>query len=186
MTTASSILFNSNPRPATSKRKISCVRIDRHPDSKEDALQILKSWKNMAPKTIFIRNKFFALALALAGLGASGESMGGDKFSIQGNALHAALIEDLVKQGVCGDHQSCFNVLQIFGEDGDRIYLNMYAQTDRHLGAIVARFFIEHGLKASGGMPITLRIYSDPKSKYLRFKSMFNRGDEFVKLEINK
>ena len=112
--------------------------------------------------------------------------MGGDKFSNQGNALHKALIEELVKQKVCEDHQSCFNILQMYGEDGDRIYLNMYAQADKRLSSIVAKFIVEKGLGASSGMPITLRIYSHPKSFQLGLRSIFNKDEEAIKLEVNK
>lgn len=118
--------------------------------------------------------------------GCWGNSMGGDKFSNQGNVLHKALIEELVKQKVCEDHQSCFNILQMYREDGDRIYLNMYAQTDKRLSTIVAKFIVEKGLGASNGMPITLRIYSSPKSFHLGFKSIFNKDEETIKLEVNK
>ena len=73
----------------------------------------------------------------------------------------------------------------MYREDGDRIYLNMYAQTDMNLSGIVVKFIVEKGIKITGGMPITLRVFHKPKTQYLGLKSIFGK-DESIKLEINK
>ena len=110
--------------------------------------------------------------------------MGGDRFSNQGNALYKALLDELMRRGVCTDNQSCSNATQMYGEDGDRIYFNMYGQTDPHLGITVARFILENGLRVTDGMPITLKVYSTPKSH--EAGSIFRKKVEIIKLEVNK
>ena len=112
-------------------------------------------------------------------------SMAGGKFSDQGNALYKSLHDELIAKSVCTNFQNCSDALQMYGEDGDRIYLNMYAQTDMNLSGIVVKFIVEKGIKITGGMPITLRVFHKPKTQYLGLKSIFGK-DESIKLEINK
>lgn len=153
------------------------------------------SWRSASSCSFPIRMEMFSrwrrrtslvVVIVFGCFGFLGNSMGGDKFSSQGNALYKSLLNELIRQGICTDSQTCFNALQMYGEDGDRIYMNMYAQTDRHLGAIVASFILKSGLTVTGGMPITLRIFRGPKSQYLGIKSLVGRNEESVKLEVNK
>lgn len=132
------------------------------------------------------RNILFGAICVSVFFGFCGFAQGGDKFSSQGNALYKALLDELIKGGICTDNQSCFDALQMYREDGDRIYMNMYAQTDNSLSAIVAKFIMENGLRITGGMPITLRIYVEPKSQHLGWKSVFGINQEAVKLEVGK
>lgn len=158
--------------------------IDRRQGSAENARAISKHLLSLAPNIISHRAKYFAIALTLAGLSVSGESMAGGRFSNQGNALSKALLDELMRKGVCTDNQSCSNATQMYREDGDRIYLNMYGQTDPSLGITVARFILENGLRVADGMPITLRVYSTPKSQEVG--SIFRKKVEIIKLEVNK
>lgn len=112
-------------------------------------------------------------------------SMSGDKFSSQGNALYKSILDELIRQGVCSDNQSCSNALRLYSEDGDRIYMNMYGQTDKRLGSVVAKHIIENGIGLTGGVPITLRIYASQKSENTGFRSFIKRGAS-VTLEIDK
>ncbi|MCY7306703.1 MAG: hypothetical protein LH632_11245 [Rhodoferax sp.] len=76
-----------------------------------------------------------------------GNVISGEKFSDQGNTLTQLMYEELIYKGICSDRQSCFNLLQMYREDGDRIYLNMYTQTNMSLISIVAQFILEKGIK---------------------------------------
>lgn len=137
-----------------------------------------------------VKRTALMVALSLvAYLGAIGTSVAGDRFSEQGSALTKALIYQLMAQGVCKDIKNCNDALQMYREDGSRIYLNMYAQTDMTLASTVAGFLVARGLKITEGMPITLRVYPGPKTQYLgSMGSMAIIGInlESIKLEINK
>jgi hypothetical protein len=134
-------------------------------------------WRRMASiGSIFI----------LCYFGFMGNVMSGDKFSEQGSALTKLMYEELINKGICADRQSCFNLVQMYREDGDRIYLNMYAQTNMSLSSVVAQFMVEKGIKITDGKPITLRIFSKPKTEHLGLKSIFGPRGESIKLEINK
>jgi hypothetical protein len=135
-----------------------------------------------------VRRTFCVTVILLfAFLGMTEVSMGGSGFSEQGNALYKALNEHLVAKGVCKDHQTCHNAHQIYREDGGgHIYFNMYGQSDKALASTVAEFLVANGLKITGNMPITLRVFEGPKTQYLGFKAMINRSQESIKLEINK
>ena len=110
----------------------------------------------------------------------------GDKFSSQGKALYKSLLDEVIGQGICPGPQACSDVLQLYSEDGDRVYMNMYGQADKTLGAIVAKFLLENGTRLTDGVPITLRIYPAQKSKYAGLGSIFGAAGESVVLEINK
>ncbi len=113
--------------------------------------------------------------------------MAGSGFSEKGNSLYKALNEYLIVQGFCKDNQTCHNAHQIFREDGgDRIYFNMYGQTDKKLSSTVASFLVSNGLQITAGMPITLFVFEGPKTQYLGFKAIFSKNQESIKLEINK
>lgn len=119
--------------------------------------------------------------------GTMGASMAGSGFSDQGNALYKALNEHLMAQGVCKDYQTCHNAHQIFSEEsGAHIYFNMYGQTDKALASTVAGFLVAKGLKITGGMPITLHVFSGPHEQYQGLKRIFGASGESIKLEINK
>lgn len=130
------------------------------------------------------------LALAiLASIGATGVSIASDGSSPQGSALTKALFDQLKAQGVCKDNRSCNDALQMYREDGKRIYLNMYSQKDKKLASIVAEFLVARGLQITGGLPITLRVYPDPKTQYLGpvgNLAIIGVTPESIKLEINK
>jgi hypothetical protein len=123
----------------------------------------------------------------LVGLLCSEASFADAGYTEQGNALTKALKEDLIQQGICSlDTRLPTCDLQMYRADGKRIHLNMYGQTDTILASKVAAFLVEKGLKISRGMPITLKVFSAPKSKYLGLKSIFSKNDELLKLELNK
>jgi hypothetical protein len=142
-------------------------------------------------KPVLIKNNLFSffrlttiVITLLAALIFSELSFAG--YSDQGDALSQALYEDLVKKRVCSNMPACSQMLQMYGSDGKRILLNMYAQKDTVLVSKVVAFLVEKGLKISRGMPITLKVFSAPKSKYLGLKSISSKNDEFLKLELNK
>ena len=114
-------------------------------------------------------------------------SFAGAGFTEQGNALTAALYDELVKQKVCSiNTQLSTCSLQMLRADGKRIHLNMYGQTDTLLASKVAAFLVEKGIIITRGMPITLKVFPAPKTEYLGLKSVFGLTDATLKLEINK
>lgn len=111
----------------------------------------------------------------------------GAGFSEQGNALSKALYNDLLKKGICTNVRACAESLQMYREDGKRIYVNMYGQKNTILASKVAAFYIEKGLNITGGMPITLKVFTGPKTQYLGLiKGLFGNNEEILKLELNK
>lgn len=114
-------------------------------------------------------------------------AMAGSGFSDQGNALYKALNDHLIEHGVCKDYQTCNNAHQIFSEEsGSRIYFNMYRQTEKSLSSTVAGFLAANGLNITGGIPITLSVFSGSHEKYQGLRRIFGSSDESIKLEINK
>ena len=107
-------------------------------------------------------------------------------FTEQGNSAYNGLIDNLIQQEICSDPRSCSDLLQMYREDGERIYLSMYGHTDLSLPTTVSLFFLENGLKLSSGMPITLKVFSEPKSEHLGLKGIFSQNNVAMKLELNK
>ncbi len=133
------------------------------------------------------RTVCIAAMLFFAFFGMIGVSMAGSGFSDQGNALYKALNEYLIAKGICKDNQSCHKIHQIYREDGgERIYLNMYGQTDKTLVSTITEFLVARGLKITDGMPITLHVFSGPHEQYQGLKRLFGASGESIKLEINK
>jgi hypothetical protein len=143
---------------------------------------------------VFIKNNLYsffrltAIILSLlTGLFYWKTSFAGSSYSEQGNDLTRALKENLIKQGFCSlDTRLPTCSLQMYRADGKRIHLNMYGQTDTILASKVAAFLVENGIKITKGMPITLKVFSAPKTEYLGLKSIFSKNDEFLKLALNK
>ena len=127
-----------------------------------------------------------ALVIFFTSLVFSQASFAGGGFTEQGDALSEALYDELIKTRACSDDLMCTRSLQIYRADGKRIHLNMYGQKDTVLASIVVSFFIEKGLKITRGMPISLKVFSGPKSQYLGLKSIFGKNEEILKLELNK
>jgi hypothetical protein len=142
---------------------------------------------------VFIKNNLFAffrlttiVITMLAALLFSELSFAGAGFAEQGNALSKALYEELVKKRVCSDLKECHQSIQLYREDGKRIFLNLYGQKDTKLASKIVAFYIEKGLKITGGMPITFKVFPGPKTQYLGFfRGMFSNDGETLRLELN-
>ena len=135
-------------------------------------------------KTLFRQTMVSVISLYL--LAFSTTAMSGERFSEQGSELYRRLVDDLVKNANCRSVQECGIRLQIFGEDGDRVNFNMYAQVDNSLCVKVVEFLLIKGLAITRGIPITLKVYSAPKAQYTGFKSLFSKDEAFLRLEVNK
>jgi hypothetical protein len=133
-----------------------------------------------------MKNIFITYSILAGVILFSVKSFSGKDFSKQGNALYKSLVEELIKQRMCTEYQSCFEILQLYSDDGDRIYMNMYGQINTKISSIVISHFIKKGISTTDGMPITLRIFPKPKSEYVGLWSIFKKSDESIKLEINK
>ena len=102
------------------------------------------------------------------------------------NALAKALSTELIKQGICIDSQTCWAYLQMERKEGKKIYLNLYGQKNTLLASKIANFLVEKGLKITGEIPITFKVFSEPKTHYQGVKSMFVNNKELLQLELNK
>lgn len=135
----------------------------------------------LSPRRIaLLANLFFACYFSTV----MNVAIAGSGFTKQGNDLTAGLIQHLIAKGICKDNPTCWGVTQIYRKDGSgRIYLNMYGQKNTALTSIVTEFLVANGLQLTGGIGITLTIYSGPHTQYEGF---FGRRGESIKLEINK
>lgn len=139
--------------------------------------RILFSWRRAVLSIVFL----------FAYLGTESVSMAaGEKYSEQGHALSKALVVELVKEKICVDVKACAEMLQMYGEDGDRIHLHIYSQTNRSFVSAVSRYLIESGLKVTGGVPITLLAFPGSHAQYMGIKAAFGSKEYAIKLEINK
>ena len=107
-------------------------------------------------------------------------------YSQEGDQLLNELVENLIKENVCKNISQCNEMLWMWRRDGKKIELSMYEQTDSFLSSHVTSFFIQHGIKITKGMPITLIIYSEPKTEYLDLKHFFINNGHLIKLDIKK
>ena len=125
----------------------------------------------------------------VAGLFFSQALLAGGRFTEQGNKLSEALYNELVKKGICSaDTHACAKPFQMYREDdGNRIYLNLYGQKDMLLASKIVEFYVKKGLKITDGMPITFKVFPEPKEHYLGFfKGLFGNNEQSLKLELNK
>ncbi len=98
--------------------------------------------------------------------------------------LKEALRKTLVKQGLCLNIEDCVSM----SHEGStkRIYLNLYDQIDKKLASHIVDFFIQEGIKITGGIPISFRVFPKDKEEYLGLRYTFGSNDYLIKLEINK
>jgi hypothetical protein len=125
--------------------------------------------------------KFLCILAALACMALL--SSCGEKFRDQGDQLSVAIHAELQRAGRCNDAQDCKDKFVLLGEHGNQVNLNMYGVTDRTVRSDVLRFVSTSGTAITGGVPIALSFYSDPKSELV---SGHQSADPDQTLRINK
>ena len=90
-----------------------------------------------------------------------------EQFSKNADDLYRAIMNELIKNNFCTAIIDCSKKYHFYGENGDRIHLNLYDATDPTVIRTIFGFVSEKGLSVSNGVPITLRAYTKPKDYYL-------------------
>lgn len=109
-----------------------------------------------------------------------------NRFSEQENKLYDSLMKELVNQEVCTDTSTCATKIHFYRKSTNRIYFNMYNQTDMALIAKIGKFLVKDGIKLSEGKPLTLKVYAGPKLGYFDTEYYFGHEDPLLTLEIEK
>lgn len=112
----------------------------------------------------------------------------GERYSEQGRALGKAVYEELIRQRFCTDFSDCQKKKPMYGENGDRVRLNLYGIQDRELLSKVFSMVAKDGMGITNGAPITLSAFPGQKADYLGlgFRNIFNLYEPIMRLEINK
>lgn len=109
----------------------------------------------------------------------------GEKYSQRGQALYKSIIETLINKGICVDNDDCTKKVSIYGEDGNQVNVNMYSATDSMIVGAILGHVASDGLRITEGVPITVRVFREPKEKHLGFKAAFGLNKPAIILEVN-
>lgn len=124
------------------------------------------------------------LTVEVAGILMMGIMGPGERYTREGNALSKKVFQTLIQEGFCTDLQDCNKKEPLFGEDGDRVHLNIYGITDHRILSGIFTMVASEGMKTTNGVPITLTAFQKPKKEYMGFNSFFK--ESMIKLEINE
>jgi hypothetical protein len=144
-------------------------------------LLIINKLKTTVSPTKMLVLAFFASCIFIAT-----QLIKADHFSAQENVLYKTLIEELVNQKICTNSLNCATEINLYRSSGNRIYFNLYSQTDMAIAASVGKFLVKNGIKLSKGMPITLKVYATPKIGPLNSEYYFGHEDLLLKLDLEK
>lgn len=108
----------------------------------------------------------------------------GEKYRTEGNALSKQLFDILIKNGYCKNYDECYAKEVMYGEDGDRVYLGIYGISDQKLLGEVLSFVVTEGRQITGGVPITVSVFSGKKREYVNSIKSFT-AKPVIHLEIN-
>ena len=108
----------------------------------------------------------------------------GERYGKQGHTLGGKVYQALIQQGYCVDIDDCHKKAVMFGEDGNRVNLNLYGVEDRKVLSAVFAMVLTEGLEITGGVPITISVFPKPKKEYLGAKSFFQKPS--IRMEVNE
>ena len=108
----------------------------------------------------------------------------GERYTREGHALGKKVYQTLIQEGFCADLRDCQKKEPLFGEHGDRVYLNIYGITDHRILSAIFTMVVSEGRKTTNGAPITLTAFQKPKKEYMGFNS-FSK-ESMIKLEVNE
>lgn len=108
----------------------------------------------------------------------------GEKYSKQGKNIGKIVYQKLIEVGYCIDIKDCHKKRVLFGEDGDRVHLNIYGITDRKVISEVVSMVVEDGIVSTGGVPISLHFYFKNQDSFLGFNAFFK--SESILVEVNE
>ncbi|HYQ37384.1 MAG TPA: hypothetical protein VER09_00420 [Pseudomonas sp.] len=123
---------------------------------------------------------FFIVVISAISIAGCGERYGEEK-----SRLSPRIYKVLIESGVCASHQDCNSKEVMFGEGGDRIYLNVYGLTDPTVIASIFFAVAAEGRALVGDVPISVAIYKEPKSEHLGLRRVLGMVTPYAKLELN-
>ncbi|MBK8676840.1 MAG: hypothetical protein IPN27_10795 [Cellvibrionales bacterium] len=138
--------------------------------------------RTTSKKLFFLKSSRWLMFLGVILLSINAFAIG-EKNSKQGHALGKELFEILVQYKLCASVAECNQKRFIYGENGDRIYLNFYGISDRFLIAKITGYVVENGLKITEGVPISIVFYSGKKERSTWYKKY--TGDPILRIEVN-
>lgn len=101
----------------------------------------------------------------------------GEKYSEQGKVLSTAISHELINRGMCANNSDCFNLLPMYGEDGDRVHINFYnvGPINKKALVIAIELVISRGIEITHGVPISIQAFPKPHDEYINFKNFFQK-----------
>ncbi len=111
---------------------------------------------------------------------------GGERYEKEGHALGAKIYEVLIQKKFCLTLNDCQKKEVLYGESGDRVYLNLYGIQDREIISDVLQMVLSEGIKTTKGAPITISVYQKQKNQYLGLKSALSPPDPTIRLVVNE
>ena len=106
----------------------------------------------------------------------------GEKFSEQGRSFATKAIQALIDKRMCRDAKDCHSKMDIAGADGNQVHVVIYDVKDRQALAAYIEFSIAHGIEITGGVPISITVYSKPRNEYVN--KIFSRKNPIVEVEV--
>lgn len=108
----------------------------------------------------------------------------GERYTREGHALGEKVYQTLIQEGFCADLRDCQKKEPLFGEDGDRVHLNIYGITDHRILSVIFAMVVREGMKTTNGVPVTLTAFQKPKKEYMGFNSFSKKS--MIQLEVNE
>jgi len=106
----------------------------------------------------------------------------GDQFAEQGRFLTQEINNHLLNSDFCKDVDACQRKLSIHGKYGSQVNLDIYGIDDRRALAKLAEFIVAHGVEVAGGVPVVVKVYSQPAIAYA--KQFFSFKKTVLEIEV--
>ena len=110
----------------------------------------------------------------------------GEAYRVAASNLRPRLQEVLIQHHVCENDNDCRNKDIMLGEYGSRVHLNFYGIKDEKIVSAIFKVVVEDGVALTGNAPITVRIFTTPKSENLGVTAVFGLNKPAFQLEIKK
>lgn len=108
----------------------------------------------------------------------------GEKYASQGNRLSMAITQYLIEKKICvAGGQACSKKLETYGGHGNRVNYSVYGADKQALSAMLT-FIIEHGIKVTDGVPISVFVY--PNSRISYGSMLFNEPSPVLTLKVDQ
>ena len=110
----------------------------------------------------------------------------GEAYRGAASNLRPRLQEVLIQHHVCENDNDCRKKDVMLGEYGNRVHLNFYGIKDEKIVSAIFKVVVEDCAVLTGNAPITVRVFTTPKSENLGVKAAFGLNTPAFQLEINK